>query len=97
MEEADLAFFYAARSVGITNVVRWIVESPFLETWDARIMYFTAKMEERQLRLYEMDLLWLDVKRHYEDLPRPSEAANRKKDNRTAEEIRQEILRKFRE
>ena len=48
-----------------------------------------AKEERKQLELYAMDLLWLDVKRHYEKLPQPSDVYTRKHtvDNRTAEEI----------
>lgn len=82
-----------------------LVDHPFLESWDARYAYLVAKAEERKLRLYEMDLEWLNVKRAYENLPRPSEIATRKvqngkndnrtADNRTAQQIKDDIVRKL--
>jgi len=45
-----------------------------------------------------MDLLWLLAKRHYNGLPQPSDIANetRKKDNRTAKQIKNDIIKKLR-
>ena len=56
-----------------------------------------AKAEERRLRLYEMDLKWLDMKRFYQNLPKPSEVASehKVKDTRSAAQIKQGILRKL--
>lgn len=74
-----------------------LVESPFLDSWNARFAYLAAKTEERRLRLYEMDLLWLDVKRHYANLPQPSDVANerRVKDTRTGKQIVEDTLKKL--
>ena len=56
--------------------------------------YLYAKEEQKQLKLYAMDLLWLDAKRHYDGLPKPSEIGNKQytKDTRTAEEIIDETI-----
>ena len=57
--------------------------------WGGRMNYLLARREQEDLRLYAADLLWLDVKRHYDHLPRPSEAYSKRqtRDTRTAEEI----------
>lgn len=56
-----------------------------------------AKAEERRLKLYAMDLLWLDVKRHYENLPKPSDVANERilKDTRSGKQIIKDTLKKL--
>ena len=97
MQGTDRTFFYAARSYGVNQLVLCLVESPFLDSWGARFAYLRAKAEERRLRLYEMDLKWLDVKRHYDGLPKPSDVANDRKeqDTRSAEQIKQDVLKKL--
>lgn len=102
MGGSDKAFFYTAWHFSLNQLVLCLVDHPFLESWDARYAYLIAKAEERRLRLYEMDLEWLNVKRLYENLPRPSEIATKKpqkvkKDNRTAQQIKDDIVRKLRQ
>lgn len=81
----------------MNQVILCIVESPFLDSWKARYAYCEAKAEERKLRMYEMDLLWLNVKRHYNNLPQPSEVANKRRitDNRSAKQIVADTLKKL--
>lgn len=81
----------------MNQVVRWLCDYPFLDSWDARYALMNAKSEERRLRLYEMDLLWLNVKRGYQNLPQPSEVANesRVRDNRSGKQIMNDMLKKL--
>ena len=89
MEGTACPFFFAARSYSWRSTVISLVEYPLLD-WRGRFNYLAAKEERKQLELYVMDLLWLDVKRHYETpLPQPSDGYTKKRtvDNRSAEEI----------
>lgn len=74
-----------------------ITEAPHLETWESRWPYLTAKSEQKELELYQMDLLWLLAKRRYGNLPQPSKLADdrRTKDTRTAKQIKEDLLRKL--
>ena len=57
-------------------------------------------MKQERLTVYAYDLLWLAAKPNYDkfDLPLPSEAMrDEKKDTRTAEEIKNDLLKKFTE
>lgn len=44
-----------------------------------------------------MDLLWLEAKRHYQGLPKPSDVANEMqiKDTRSAQQIVKDTLKKL--
>lgn len=57
--------------------------------------YLSAKLEQKQVELYAMDLLWLDVKRHYDKLRQPSDVYfNRnKKDERNSKQIIEDTLK----
>lgn len=46
--------------------------------------------------MYGMDLLWLIAKKSYNGLPQPSEiASGKKRDTRSAEQIKNDILKKL--
>ena len=67
-----------------------------LDSWSARMAYLEVKAENRRLELYQMDLLWLLAKRHYENLPQPSDIATAdRKDKRTARQIEIDTLKKL--
>ena len=95
MEWTVKAFFYATRRYGVSIVVKCLTETR-LSTWDARYAYMDVKAEDRRLELYNMDLLWLLAKRHYDNLPQPSVVARgEKKDTRTAKQIEIDTLKKL--
>ena len=96
MEGTDRAFFYSARAYGVNQVVLWIADKPFLDSWASRFAYFSAKSEERNLYLYGMDLVWLGLKGRY-DIPQPSAYANKKviRDTRSAREIMKDTIKKL--
>lgn len=67
-----------------------------LDSWSARMAYLEVKAENRRLELYQMDLLWLLAKRHYDNLPQPSDVAKGEhKDRRTARQIEIDTLKKL--
>lgn len=74
-----------------------LTEAVFLDSWDARFMYMSAKSEQKRLELYQMDLLWLIAKRWYPNLAQPSDVADdrKMKDTRTAKQIQDDILRQL--
>lgn len=80
----------------MNNVILCLTETQ-LDSWEARFPYLNAKIENRRLELYQMDLLWLIAKRYYNELPQPSEVANgaKKRDNRSAKQITSDILKKL--
>lgn len=66
--------------------------------WRARRAYLRAREWRDKFAVYGLDLLWLLVKKQYPEaeLTQPSDMrGSRKKDNRTAEQIKQDIVRKF--
>lgn len=96
MEGTDSAFFYTARRFGLNNVVLCLTETS-LDSWEARVPYLSAKAEKRRLDMYQMDLLWLLVKRHYDNLPKPSDIEYESvvRDMRTAKQIQEDIIKKL--
>jgi len=102
MEGPDPAFFLAARHFGINHVVICLTEQPHLE-WNGRVAYMFAKMERRRTELYAMDLIWAIAKSLQDvQLPPPTsyELKDRhtpQRDERSAEQIKQDLLRKLRE
>lgn len=80
-----------------------MVEHPELD-WSGRFAYTRAKIEKRNTELYAMDLLWLLTKAtmvRFGDIeaPPPSEVERKTytKDTRTAQEIKDDLLRKLKE
>ena len=68
--------------------------------WRGRFAVLLDQAEKEQLRLYAYDLLWLSVKERYRNLPQPSKLAHsnvKKQDTRSAEDIKQYLLKRFRE
>ena len=57
----------------------------------------SAKAEKRRLDMYQMDLLWLLAKRHYDNLPKPSDIEYESvvRDMRTAKQIQEDIIKKL--
>lgn len=76
-------------------MIMCLAERPYLDSWTVRIPYLNAKVEERRLRMYEMDLAWLNVKGRYEGLPQPSKVGKKDTDSRSAEQIKNHILNKL--
>lgn len=68
-----------------------------LDSWDARRQYLIAKSEQERLDIYGLDLLWLLAKRHYQNLPQPSDVAESKRmtDTRTAKQIQQDLAERL--
>lgn len=97
MGGTDQAFFYAARHFGIWDVILILSELPDY-SWLARRNVLAARAEKKRLQEYAYDLLWLEAKRHYRDLPQPSLIAAGKpiKDKRTALEIITDTIKKLR-
>ena len=98
MEGADSAFFYTARSFGLSKTIISLVEQPQLE-WNGRSAYMLAKLEERKTDLYIGDLVWMLVKTKYDvsKAPTPTEYEFKlkKNDTRTAKQIKDSIMKKL--
>jgi hypothetical protein len=62
--------------------------------WVARENYLGARLEAKQVDLYAMDLLWGLAKRHYPEIPMPSELWNGKNkiDRRSGKQIMQDLM-----
>ena len=74
-----------------------LVEQPHLD-WMGRRAYLFAKLEERKTDLYIGDLIWMLVKTKYDlSTPTPTEYEfkPKKKDTRTAGQIKDTILKKL--
>ena len=97
MEGTDPAFFYTARTFGVNNTIISLTEQTHLD-WVGRIAYMSAKAEKRRTELYAMDLVWLLAKKHYDiqtEQPSVCELGNSKRDRRTAEQIKKDLLKKL--
>ena len=56
----------------------------------------SAKLEEKQVDIYAMDLLWLIAKRNYDGLKQPSDLyfnRDKKTDKRTKQQIIDDLLK----
>ena len=73
------------------------MEHPELD-WDGRANYLIARMEERRLEVYAMDLVWGIARRYYDDLPKPSEIWTNKEDkadHRSGDQIIDDLIKKL--
>lgn len=99
MEGPDPAFFYTARHYGINPVVICLTEQTHLD-WNGRIAYLTAIMDRRKTDLYGMDLIWAIAKSLQDiKLPPPTMVEFKQKektDTRSAEQIKQDLLKSLR-
>ena len=57
--------------------------------------YLSAKIKEKQLQVYSMDLLWAVASRYYDSLKKPSDIYYGIKDRRSAKQIMNDIVRKL--
>ena len=103
MEGANCAFFYSARCFTLNTTVISLVEQPGLD-WRGRIEYLRAKTERRKLDLYAMDLVWLLTKAEMVrygtfEFPMPTdmEWGELRKDTRSAEQIKRDLIKKLTE
>ena len=73
-----------------------LVEHPELE-WIGRLNYLTARNEEIQVENYTRDLIWSLAKRHYDNIPMPSEIwTNKNKvDRRSGKQIVSDLINKL--
>ena len=98
MEGADTAFFYTARSFSLSKTIITLVEQPQLE-WNGRIAYLGAKLEERRTDLYIGDLVYLLARTKYDLSGKPTpteyEFKTRRKDERSAQQIKDAIVKKL--
>ena len=96
MGGTDKAFFFAARSYSLWDVILCITEYPEY-SWVARWNVLAAKAEKMRIQLYAADLIWMEVKRHYKELPQPSAIASGKpmQDKRSARQIINDIIKKL--
>lgn len=87
------------RSYGVDHVTLTLSGLSLPLKWPGIFALLKAKAHEKRLTEYAYDLLWLNVRAKYEafEAPRPSEVYRQEKtrDTRTAQEILEDVKKKF--
>ncbi len=86
------------RNYGTDTVVLALNEIRLPLGWRGINAYLEARTKERQVAEYAYDLIWMLVRAQYDQFtaPMPSELRRpEKRDERTAEQIKNDLLRKL--
>ena len=99
MEGADRPFCQAVRAYGADLVTLTLSTLALPLKWPGIFALLKAKAHEKRLTEYAYDLLWMITRTKYENFeaPRPSNVyrPETKKDTRSAQEILEDLKKKF--